>query len=525
MGVTIPLLLIAAAWAGLVLGVDPVPTWFYVFAWYPTLVLLDQLAARIGNQSPLLRGWKLLVSLFGWSAVIWLVFEAANFRLANWYYVFLPRHPVERWSGILLSFATVVPAIVLMTRLLAVLGRGMKVRSAALPFPPHHHWVPVALGLVTGGLTLGMPDFFFPLIWGCVWLLLEPLVYRRRPEHSLFADLARGDWTRTVRLLGAGLLVGGLWELYNFWARGKWIYTVPWLEDFKLFEMPPVGFLGFPFFALEAWAMYSALVVLGGAVPVEVGATEGEERRQEGDGGRWRAMEGDDRGMGTRSPSPHIAFHRLSSPFLRLLTPSVALVFATAVLFGMEHWTISSVVPRLSDIPGMQPGHVERLAAAGIDTPFELARFDVPQLVRRSGIPPGEARRLTETARLVVLRGLGVPHARRLHELGIDTRCTLARQDPTTLWSRYHDRPVTFDPPTVTPPTRPTPAEVRVWVTSARRACVNAQSSPLRGRRKSSWFFRASGAAHSFARAASAPINPPISLGGSRPELTRTTPQ
>src|SRR5207249_2286124 len=34
----------------LVAGVDPVPTWFYVFAWYPTLVLLDEAAHRLDGR-------------------------------------------------------------------------------------------------------------------------------------------------------------------------------------------------------------------------------------------------------------------------------------------------------------------------------------------------------------------------------------------------------------------------------------------------------------------------------------------
>src|SRR6185436_17253142 len=106
------------------------------------------------------------------------------------------------------------------------------------------------------------------LIWGALWLLLEPYVYRRRPDLSLFADLSRGDWGRTARLLIAGLGIGLLWESYNYWARGKWVYTVPWLEGTKWFEMPPFGFVGFAFFALEAWAMYHALCALRVAIPL-----------------------------------------------------------------------------------------------------------------------------------------------------------------------------------------------------------------------------------------------------------------
>src|SRR3989475_8431627 len=44
---------LAAALVLLPLDVPPLPTWFYVFAWYPTLGILDTLVARRGGRSPL----------------------------------------------------------------------------------------------------------------------------------------------------------------------------------------------------------------------------------------------------------------------------------------------------------------------------------------------------------------------------------------------------------------------------------------------------------------------------------------
>src|SRR2546426_2289069 len=67
-----------------------------------------------------------------WSAVIWFLFEALNFRLQDWYYVFLPDHRVERWLGITLSLATVVPAVLLPARLLEYLGVGRRLSARPL---------------------------------------------------------------------------------------------------------------------------------------------------------------------------------------------------------------------------------------------------------------------------------------------------------------------------------------------------------------------------------------------------------
>src|SRR5207247_8907401 len=36
-------------------GIPPFPTWFYVVAWYPTLVILDQTIVLLGRESLLAR--------------------------------------------------------------------------------------------------------------------------------------------------------------------------------------------------------------------------------------------------------------------------------------------------------------------------------------------------------------------------------------------------------------------------------------------------------------------------------------
>ena len=51
-------------------------------------------------------------------------------------------------------------------------------------------------------------------------------------------------------------MCGLLWECWNYWARTKWVYTVPVPPDIKIFEMPLAGYLGFPVFAVECFVMY-----------------------------------------------------------------------------------------------------------------------------------------------------------------------------------------------------------------------------------------------------------------------------
>ena len=210
---TAAVVLIAAV---LLLGyeIPPVPTWFYVLAWYPTLVILDEVVVLLGGESLLARPHELVVMLW-WSVVIWLLFEAINFRLRDWYYVFLPAGRLERWLGITVSLATVVPAVLLPERVLDRLGVWRDLRLRSFTLEPRHLEVAGWIGWGLLAAVLAFPRYLYPLTWGAVWLIAEPLLYRRDPERSVFADIARGSWGRIARLMAAGLFAGALWESFN----------------------------------------------------------------------------------------------------------------------------------------------------------------------------------------------------------------------------------------------------------------------------------------------------------------------
>src|SRR5438128_4182935 len=90
----------------------------------------------LGGASLLARPRELVVMLW-WSAVIWFLFEAINFRLQDWYYVFLPSGRLERWVGITVSLATVVPALLIPERLLDQLGIWRELWTRPLTLRPH----------------------------------------------------------------------------------------------------------------------------------------------------------------------------------------------------------------------------------------------------------------------------------------------------------------------------------------------------------------------------------------------------
>jgi hypothetical protein len=95
--------------------------------------------------------------------------------------------------------------------------------------------------------------YLFGFVWMGVIFALDPWNYRQR-RRSLFADLEKGHWQRIASLWWGGVLCGFLWEFWNYWAYAKWIYVFPIFQQTKFFEMPVLGYLGFPFFVMECFA-------------------------------------------------------------------------------------------------------------------------------------------------------------------------------------------------------------------------------------------------------------------------------
>ncbi len=115
--------------------------------------------------------------------------------------------------------------------------------------PTLFFWLPVILPQWT-------TKYMAALIWLFVIFLTEPLIYYINPRFSIYREIENGKWGTLLAVLTGGLLCGFLWEFWNFWAGTKWVYHVPILPQIKIFEMPILGYLGFPAFAWEMRALY-----------------------------------------------------------------------------------------------------------------------------------------------------------------------------------------------------------------------------------------------------------------------------
>lgn len=250
----------AVGLGGIITGQKDILQFLYFFAWYPYILFLDGLLGRLRGRSWLLNQPRPVLQVFFWSTTIWLIFEAFNLVLHNWGYVAVVPIWWLRWGGYALAFATVLPGVLLTAQVLAALGafKGVNAR----PFNPGP-WQPVSLlvGAAFLVLPLVFPRYAFPLVWGAWFFLLDPFCWLLGGD-SLINRFAQGERREHLCLLAAGLVCGLWWEAWNYFAVTKWVYTLPVLNYWKVFEMPLPGYLGFLPFALEAAVMYNFLQAL-----------------------------------------------------------------------------------------------------------------------------------------------------------------------------------------------------------------------------------------------------------------------
>lgn len=255
------LLVMVVSEAGMLARVDPFYHWHTPIAWTGYILFVDAVVWKRRGASWLRDSPAELLFIACVSVPLWVVFEMYNkYSIHNWYYVGLPDVLLLRYFGYVWSFATIFPAIFETADLVSSL-RDRRAPADRVQFPIAERlsaaaWLAVALGAVMLAVPVFVHSSYLAApVWLGFILLLDPLNARAGNE-SILGDRRRHRTARLVNLLTAGLICGFVWEFWNYWGGTKWIYNVPILPDIKIFEMPILGFGGFPPFAVECFAMY-----------------------------------------------------------------------------------------------------------------------------------------------------------------------------------------------------------------------------------------------------------------------------
>ncbi len=432
------------SFAGLALDIGFIAQPFYAWAWWSMISLIDGFVAR-RRQSSLLTGRRRHFPMIAlWSVTFWYFFELLNLRLQNWYYVgvFGTETGIDVVRAAvfgILAFATVFVGLFEVYDALGALNLWGRASLRPREFPRWFSYAVQAVGMTMVTLALTFSTLA-PLVWGSFSFLVDPWNYRRG-ARSVLADIESGRVTGLLRLLGAGLVCGLIWESFNFLAPQKWIYTVRGLEELKLFEMPLLGFLGFPALALDAFAAYAAVSFL------------------------WL-------GNTTWEHPDDVAHVRLASvravgrPRLIAAVP-VHVAFWVAVSILGQNTNVGSIELRLGHLETLPSEAVEALAPLGIHRPRQLLRrmSDASERERvrdALGLSRAMMTALDNEIELMELKGIGPHHGALLRELGVRTLSDLARASPDQLY-----RELVKAKPSPFPGLRV--SMVRVWTREAAR--------------------------------------------------------
>jgi len=414
--------------------VDPFYSWFYCFAWWSYILIVDAIIYRLKGNSLLLSRTKEFFLLIPWSLFIWLIFEAANLSLENWYYINLPHSRVERWLGYAMAYGTVLPGMFETTELLKALGLFKNSRLKKTIISNEGHSVLILFGTLCLVSSVLIPEYCFPLIWVGFIFLLEPFNYRFEGK-SLLKDLEEGKPQIIYLLLIAGLICGFLWEFWNFWAQSKWVYTVPFFEEGKGFEMPFPGFLGFPPFALQAYVMVNFISL-------------------------FRT------GRGWEESTYRLNLERKTRPLTMILTAILIGSFSVLIFRAIDSNTVDSYYPRLKDAYWIEPQVRMELPKVGITTLDDLLsktreKKERDELALRLLIPKELLIQWVEKAKLVQLKGLGVENLLLLEMVDIHSISALAKEDPEKLYQKIEQVSRGRNPPQK--------AQIRIWVREAQK--------------------------------------------------------
>ncbi len=257
------LVIIILAEALLFAGNQFVGHWLTPIVWTGYILFVDALVLKFSDRSLLTTDRLEFLIIVVVSIACWWLFEFYNsprFWRSDlelwWHYHNLEPNPYLRRFGYDWAFATVFPAMFLTAQLLTFtlfknLGRFRPrfVSRSGL-------YAIIFVGAVGAiGPLVFISTWFAPVVWLSFTFLLDPINHLRG-WPSIIGDLQQGNWRRLLALLSAGGICGILWEFWNYWALSKWTYTVPYFGSVKVFEMPVLGYLGFPPFAVECWVMY-----------------------------------------------------------------------------------------------------------------------------------------------------------------------------------------------------------------------------------------------------------------------------
>lgn len=230
--------------------------------WAGYILLVNALVFARARKCLLTRRPAIFLALFPLSAIFWWFFEYLNRFVQNWTYSVVDFGPVEYVLVGSISFSTVLPAVLSTAELLQSFPVFNRAFSSFNPVSIPRPRLTASVVLLMSALGLALvgvyPDHLFPLLWISPLLIVVSLRALMSRPH-IFSGISRGDWRLVVSSAAAALVCGVFWETWNYFSLAKWTYHVPFVDAFRIFEMPLLGYAGYLPFGLECALAYALL--------------------------------------------------------------------------------------------------------------------------------------------------------------------------------------------------------------------------------------------------------------------------
>ncbi len=251
-GVALAIVAWVMAWGGESLSFG-VRRYTFLPLWMGYILVVAAEAERRGAPNMLRRPEWLPVFIIG--SLFWSSFEYLNRFSENWIYTGVPQSGLgDLLLAVLLPFSTVLPAVYVTSE---VFRRTSWVGAFAccVRRPPPILRRPACGALLSllgaaGIVAVGAwPTVAYPWMWLGPLCLTFGLMTVARLPHRLCGSWW-GDHRVAVAWAAAGLLCGFFWELWNVASECRWTYEVSFVGWPRLFEMPLLGYAGYPVFGL-----------------------------------------------------------------------------------------------------------------------------------------------------------------------------------------------------------------------------------------------------------------------------------
>ena len=237
--------------------IQPFANFYFPIVWFGYILIVDALVYKLKGSSLISNRFRYFLGMLIISVIVWWLFELINISINNWNYI-----SSSKMSDIasiimrILAYSTVIPAFfetVELVRCIHLFDKKKLHKKHKITKMFLH--VMIFLGFLSFFVPIFIPAFTFPLVWLSFFFILDPINYLHN-QPSIIKHIKDRKLVIPLSLLLAGIILGFLWEFWNYWAVRKWVYNIPFVGFFKIFEMPLLGYLGYFPFAFELYVMY-----------------------------------------------------------------------------------------------------------------------------------------------------------------------------------------------------------------------------------------------------------------------------